>query len=213
MAEGDVMETTVGGGTDGASSAQPSGDDEAVPPAGVDKPPARCGPDLVTKGACGSPDNGQMSSAANAVYSTEVALRWSDMDAYGHVNNVQYLRLLEDARISAFDAWFGAEGGESMLDSGVIVARQEIEYLRPAVYRREPLQIDMWVTSIGGASFGIGYEIRDPERVGDALYARAQTTLAAFDLTTERPRRLPATERAALEAHLGGPVAFRRANR
>src|ERR687886_344809 len=26
-------------------------------------------------------------------------LRWSDMDAYGHVNNVQFLRLLEDARV------------------------------------------------------------------------------------------------------------------
>ena len=32
-------------------------------------------------------------------YRVEVPLRWSDMDAYGHVNNVQYLRLLEDARV------------------------------------------------------------------------------------------------------------------
>ena len=31
-------------------------------------------------------------------YSADVPLRWSDMDAYGHVNNVQFLRLLEDAR-------------------------------------------------------------------------------------------------------------------
>ncbi|MDQ1536954.1 MAG: acyl-CoA thioester hydrolase, partial [Actinomycetota bacterium] len=28
-------------------------------------------------------------------YAVDVPLRWSDMDAYGHVNNVQFLRLLE----------------------------------------------------------------------------------------------------------------------
>ena len=31
-----------------------------------------------------------------------VQLRWSDMDAYQHVNNVEMLRLLEEARIEAF---------------------------------------------------------------------------------------------------------------
>ena len=31
-----------------------------------------------------------------------VQLRWSDLDAYGHVNNVEMFRLLEEARITAF---------------------------------------------------------------------------------------------------------------
>ena len=31
-----------------------------------------------------------------------VTLRWSDLDAYAHVNNVAMFRLLEDARITAF---------------------------------------------------------------------------------------------------------------
>ena len=34
--------------------------------------------------------------------SMPVALRWADLDAYGHVNNVEVLRLLEEARIAAF---------------------------------------------------------------------------------------------------------------
>ena len=29
-----------------------------------------------------------------------VQLRWSDMDAYAHVNNVEMLRLLEEARVA-----------------------------------------------------------------------------------------------------------------
>lgn len=31
-----------------------------------------------------------------------VRLRWSDLDAYAHVNNVEMFRLLEEARITAF---------------------------------------------------------------------------------------------------------------
>ncbi|AAT89120.1 conserved hypothetical protein [Leifsonia xyli subsp. xyli str. CTCB07] len=31
-----------------------------------------------------------------------IKLRWSDLDAYGHVNNAEMLRLLEQARIEAF---------------------------------------------------------------------------------------------------------------
>ena len=40
-----------------------------------------------------------------------VPLRWSDMDAYGHVNNVQFLRLLEDARVIAFHGHDSDDGG------------------------------------------------------------------------------------------------------
>ena len=90
------------------------------------------------------------------------ALRWSDMDAYGHINNVQFLRLLEDARVLTFGAQ-GAPGGGSLLATGLIVGRQEIEYLEPLVFRAQSVAIDLWVTAIGGADFDLGYEIRDPD--------------------------------------------------
>ena len=54
-------------------------------------------------------------------YRVEVPLRWSDMDAYGHVNNVQYLRLLEDARVIGFREWFLDR--PTMLDEGIVVSR------------------------------------------------------------------------------------------
>ena len=139
-------------------------------------------------------------------FTAEVVLRWGDMDAYGHVNNVQFHRLLEEARIRAFSEWFHASGGDSMLRSGVLLARQEIEFLEQLTYRPEPVAIEMWVTHLGGASWDMGYEIRD----GDALYARAESTLVAFDLAAQRPRSLSRDERSALEALLGEPVAMRR---
>lgn len=143
---------------------------------------------------------------AHPRFTAEVVLRWGDMDAFGHVNNVQYHRLLEEARIRAFSEWFHSRGGDTMLRSGVLLARQEIEYLEQLVYRPEPIGIEMWVTQLGGASWDMGYEIRD----GDALYARAESTLVAFDLAAQGPRRLSPDERAALGALLGDPVAMRR---
>ena len=140
-------------------------------------------------------------------YFVDVALRWSDMDAYAHVNNVQFLRLLEDARVAAFAQWLSED--RTLLDAGVLVARHEIEYLAPLVFRHAPVRIFLWPTRISGASFEIGYEVRDPEGVGDQLYARAETSLVAYDFPTASPRRLTSAERAALRALAGAPVPFR----
>src|SRR4051794_41912824 len=103
-------------------------------------------------------------------------LRWSDMDAYGHVNNVQFLRLLEDARVVAFAAAGSDEGG-SVVETGLLVARSQIEYLQPLAYRTVPIAIDLWLTDLQTASFDLGYEVPDDDR----WYAPAETTLGPFD--------------------------------
>jgi acyl-CoA thioester hydrolase len=140
-------------------------------------------------------------------YVVEVPLRWSDMDAYGHVNNVQYLRLLEDARVVGLREWY--RDGPSMLDEGIVVSRHAIEYRAPLTYRAAPVEVDMWVTRVHGAGFDLGYVVRDPERIGTDVYAVAETGLALYDFENARPRRFAAAARAALEPHRGEPVAFR----
>ena len=136
-----------------------------------------------------------------------VPLRWSDMDAYGHVNNVQFVRLLEDARVAMLVQWF-PEGLEQ-LDRGIVVARHEIDYLAPLSYRPEPVAVDVWVTRIGGASYDIGYVIRDPQAAGHTRYAVAETTLALFNLRDGAPRRMSGEERSQLEVHVGDPAPLR----
>lgn len=134
------------------------------------------------------------------------------MDAYGHVNNVQYLRLLEDARVIAFAARGSDEGG-SVVDTGLLVARSEIEYLAPLVYRPAPVAIDLWVTTVAGASFDMGYEVLDEtgsDGVHPQVYARAETTLVLYDLVNHRPRRMSEKEREALRDWQGAPVAWRK---
>lgn len=135
----------------------------------------------------------------------EVPVRWSDMDAYGHVNNVQYLRYLEEARVHAFREWFGQD--RSLLDEGVLVARSEIDYLAPLSYSYEPALVEMWCSRISGASFDIAYVVR--RRGGDVTYAHAESTLVAYDLAEGRPRRLGESERRALQSRLEDPVPLR----
>jgi acyl-CoA thioester hydrolase len=129
------------------------------------------------------------------------------MDAYGHVNNVQFLRLLEDARVIGFQEWFGQD--RSLLAEGVVVARHEIEYLAPLTFRHAPISVDMWATKVSGSSFDLAYEVRDPAEFGTTLYARAETTLVPYDFETGSIRRLRPDERAVLKGVAGDPVPFR----
>ena len=146
---------------------------------------------------------------AQTRYRVNVPLRWSDMDAYGHVNNVQFLRLLEDARVIGFEEWFGQD--RSVLSEGILVARHEIEYLAPLLFRLQPIVVEMWATKIGGAGFDLGYEVRDGtgEPDGDTIFARAETTLVLYDFETARPRRMDQSLRDVLDLHSGDPVPFR----
>ena len=140
-------------------------------------------------------------------YRVQVPLRWSDMDAYGHVNNVQFLRLLEDARVVGFEEWFGH--GRSLLDDGVLVTRHEIEYLAPLAFRHAPVVVEMWCTRVAAAGFDLAYDLRDPEDVGGVHYARASTGVVLYDFDRAAPRRMSPEERAVLDAHRGAAPGFR----
>lgn len=133
-----------------------------------------------------------------------VPLRWADMDAFGHVNNVQVLRLLEVARIEGL----GEILGESVL-GGIVVARHEIEYLAPLDYRPAPVAVDLWITRIGRTGFDVGYRVIDPPPMGERRYAVAATTMVLFDLAAGRPRPLSDADRDGLTRHQGEPVSFR----
>jgi acyl-CoA thioester hydrolase len=134
------------------------------------------------------------------------ALRWSDLDAYGHVNNARFLTLYEEARVAmmftAARAW-----GVTSFEEGVVISRHEVDYLRPVDYRALPgddprprVRIELWVEEIRPSRFVIGYELFD----GDVVASRARSVLVPFDLAQGRPRRLTDVERTYLSPYLVG---------
>ncbi len=118
-------------------------------------------------------------------------VRWSDVDAYGHVNNVKYFEYYQEARI-AFLRRLGDDWGA---DGHVVVARLTVDYRRPILFRPEPFPIDSWVTRVGRSS----YEVRSRIRDGDEVLSQASAVLVAFDVTAARARPLTDRERRVLE--------------
>ncbi|HEX4402651.1 MAG TPA: thioesterase family protein [Galbitalea sp.] len=148
----------------------------------------------------------------------QIPLRWSDFDAYAHVNNAEMLRVLEEARIQAM--WRPDDGSVSNAPTAVmdvrpgadtlaLIARQEIEYLAPIPYMRAPLDIEMWAGAVGGASIDVCYEIFSPVGVEPrVLYTRAATTVVMVSAATNSPTRVPAELRDAWKPYIEEPVAF-----
>lgn len=141
-----------------------------------------------------------------ARFTARVAMRWQDMDAYGHVNNVQFLTYVEEARVEMFQAV--PLSGLHKSESGILVAASEIRYLRPLFHRAEPVPIDVWVTKIGAASFSLGYQVYDQD---GTVYATAGSTMVPYDFAAARPRRLTPAEKEWLDRYLEpGPEPTRR---
>ncbi len=147
-----------------------------------------------------------------------IALRWSDFDAYAHVNNAEMLRLLEEARIQAF--WRPDEGSEAGMATAILdarpgaetlslIARQEIEYLAPIPYMRAPIDIEIWIGRIGGASLELCYELYSPVGVVPrVLFTRAATTIVMVAAATGRPERIKDEMRGVWAPYLEESVSF-----
>ncbi|NMR19660.1 thioesterase family protein [Cellulomonas fimi] len=130
-----------------------------------------------------------------------VQLRWSDMDAYGHINNVEMFRVLEEARIAAF--WVHpsppADGvwPTAVIDAGpdapttTLVARQEIEYVRQLEYRRTPIIVELWIGHLGGASLDVCYEVVDGDLPGGSAADVVPSDATSDGSERASPRRVP----------------------
>ena len=135
-----------------------------------------------------------------ARYTFSCPMRWSDMDAYGHVNNVQFLTYLEEARIEMLhDLIERAKERDGPLAAGILVASSSIDYRRPLVHRSAPVPITMWVSRLGTAFFDLSHEVSDDPQT---VYARATTRLVPYDFRSERPRRLTPEEKDFLGGYL-----------
>jgi acyl-CoA thioester hydrolase len=128
-------------------------------------------------------------------------LRWGDQDALGHVNNGRFVDYLQDARVD-FLFRTAKELGADDLETGLLVARHEVQYRTPLYFRPEPVRIELWISEIRAASFTVDYEIldADPDR---RTYVEARTKLVPFDFAANRLRRISPVEREALSKLVG----------
>ncbi|HLJ57546.1 MAG TPA: thioesterase family protein [Chthonomonadaceae bacterium] len=134
-------------------------------------------------------DGGDASGAA-AVFELPIAVQADDIDGRAHVNNIVYLRWVQDA---AAAHWFAAATAEQQAEYVWVVVRHEIDYLRPAVLG-DSLVARTHVGAASGARFDRFVEI--VRSADGTVLARARSMWAALDATTGRPRRVDAALRA-----------------
>ncbi|WP_408021468.1 acyl-CoA thioesterase [Sinomonas humi] len=140
-----------------------------------------------------------------------VPMRWGDMDAYGHINNVQIVRMLEEARIAAFGppGGTGASGVDPIvpLFSDVpegtlaLVVEHRVRYLKPLDYRNVAAEVDVWVSGLKAAALTLDYVIHDP--VDGHECVRATTAVAFVEESSGRLLRLTDEQRGRLAPYVG----------
>ncbi|QNG21246.1 acyl-CoA thioesterase [Rhodococcus triatomae] len=122
------------------------------------------------------------------------------MDVFQHINHARMVTLLEEARIP----WlFDDHRPTVTLRDGAVIADLHVRYRGQLRHSDTPLDVLMWVEKVRAVDFTIGYEVR-PKGADLAVPPSivASTQIAAFDIDTQRLRRLTDTEREYLESWL-----------
>lgn len=101
-------------------------------------------------------------------------VRFSDVDAYRHVNNVKYFEFLQESRIRMIGDLVDRE---ALAFPGLVVAQTDVEYRAPVLMRAEPYDLFSEIVRVGGRSMTVESEIAD----GATTLARGRVVVVFFD--------------------------------
>lgn len=121
-------------------------------------------------------------------FTTQLRVRYHEMDALGHVNNAVYQHYLEQAAVEHSE-YLGFNQQRYQELGGVFVMRRiELEYLRPAV-AGDTLNVMTWLQKMRGPRVIRRYEIHKQD--DDQLLVTAEALWVWVDTNAMRPRAIP----------------------
>ncbi len=124
------------------------------------------------------------------MHEVDMAVRWSDMDAYNHVNNTLYFRYMEQCRLE----WFAKLGFKTVDEDIVpILVEANCRFIR-AVTHPATVRVTIRVTDIGPKIVETTHDIF----VGDKLYATGICKLLWMSRSANKGVALPDAVRARL---------------
>jgi acyl-CoA thioester hydrolase len=127
-----------------------------------------------------------------STYTTELQIRFRDVDAMGHVNNAVYATYLEQARTQYYRAVLGAD----LSAVATVLASLSIDFHRPVHLGDETVAVDVDVPRLGTSSVPMRYELR----TGGETVAEAESVQVAVD-DDGASRPLPERYRATIETY------------
>ncbi|MGQ7269471.1 acyl-CoA thioesterase [Marinobacter sp. bablab_jr008] len=131
-----------------------------------------------------------MSVPGNPVSTLTMALRWGDMDAYGHANNTVYFRFFEEARI----VWLASlELGGAEDATGPVIIKTSATFLKELTHPATVV-VETYADKAGNTSLDTYHLLKDKD-TGD-IYAEGYAKIVWTDRATRKSTPLPDTLRA-----------------
>jgi acyl-CoA thioester hydrolase len=127
------------------------------------------------------------------LHTTRLSVRWSDLDALGHLNNATYLTLCEEARIDVLTALFPAWWTETY---SPVVASASLQFKRP-ITAPGPVLVTVGFDPPGRSSLRMTYTIA-VEAQPDTICAEADSVLVWVNRQTVAATPIPDELRDAL---------------
>ena len=127
------------------------------------------------------------SEARKLAHVERIPIRWGDMDAMGHVNNIVYFRYMEQARISWFEQLLPRRDA-AWKTTGIVIVNASCNFRRAITYPGT-VEVKVFVARPGGSSVSTYYEMRvdeDPEP-----YADGAAVVVFIDMKTQKAKRIP----------------------
>jgi len=115
-------------------------------------------------------------------------IRFSDIDALGHVNNAVYLNYFEQARVSFFKEI--NDGPWDWSKQGILLARNEVDYKVPVLFGDEVVT-EVWVEKIGTKSFVLAYDLFKVINAEKVKCSSGASVLVAYDFEAGHSTVIP----------------------
>jgi acyl-CoA thioester hydrolase len=135
-----------------------------------------------------------------ARFTTEIQMRFRDLDAMGHVNNAVYLSYCELARTQFY---LKHAFKRSLHDIDFILAHIDIDYVAAAEWG-DRIEVSVWPSKIGDSSFTLSYELRD--KTSGRLLVTSSSVLVSYDYDTKKTKPIPSDFRKMLEENLESAI-------
>jgi acyl-CoA thioester hydrolase len=115
-------------------------------------------------------------------------VRFGDLDAMQHMNNVEFLRFFETARIDFIRTLLPERAPTKRQEFGFIFAECHIAYRAPAFFDEE-IRTFVWPSEVARSSLKLGFEMRSED--DGRLIADGYGVLVGYDYVEGRARPIP----------------------
>lgn len=106
-------------------------------------------------------------------FTTELQIRYRDLDTQNHVNNAIYGTYLEQTRAAYIEHVLD----EALDECRVVLAHVSIDYRAPVTLADESVSVAMCVSDLGASSISMEYEIQTE----NGIAATAESVLVTID--------------------------------